>query len=190
MTFTVPNILTIFRLVAAPIVGGFLVFQSNTFAAVMALVIFVIACITDYLDGYLARHLNQLTSLGRLLDPIADKAMVVIALCCINYQLHGDLYKVLIGIPDIVILFREVFVAGLREFLGDKSSILRVTKLSKWKTASQMIAIGSLLSSNVSALSFLPFSSVGLVILWISALITFLTGWDYFIKALPEFERG
>ena len=190
MTFTVPNILTIFRLVAAPIVGGFLVFQSNTFAAIMALVIFVIASITDYLDGYLARQLNQSTSLGRLLDPIADKAMVIIALCFLNYHSNNDFYKILIGIPTIVILFREVFVAGLREFLGKKSSLLSVTKLSKWKTASQMIAIGFLLSANVSGLSFLPFGSVGLVILWISALITLLTGWEYFIKALPEFERG
>ena len=189
MTFTVPNILTIFRLLAAPIVGGFLVFQSNTFASIMALTIFVIASITDYFDGYLARHLNQATSLGRLLDPIADKAMVIIALCFINYQSNADVSKVLIGIPTIIILFREVFVAGLREFLAEKSSLLRVTKLSKWKTASQMIAIGFLLSANVSSLSFLPFGHAGLVILWISALITFFTGWEYFSKALPEFER-
>jgi CDP-diacylglycerol--glycerol-3-phosphate 3-phosphatidyltransferase len=138
----------------------------------------------------LARLLNQSTSLGRLLDPIADKAMVIIALCFINYHLDNQLYQVLNGIPTIVILFREVFVSGIREFLGQKSQILHVTTLSKWKTASQMIAIGLLLCGNVNTLSFFPFSVLGLIMLWVAAFITILTGMEYFKRALPEIERG
>ena len=138
MHFTIPNILTFFRLLAAPCVAIMLILNLS---ATIALLIFLLASITDYFDGYLARALNQSTSLGKVLDPIADKAMVIITLCFIQYSFDNDLTKLFFGIPAIAIIFREIFVSGLREYIGQKSNLLLVTRLSKWKTALQMISI-------------------------------------------------
>ena len=123
MRFTIPNILTFIRLLAAPCVAIFLILDLN---AVIALSIFLLASITDYLDGYLARTLNQSTSLGKVLDPVADKAMVIITLCFLNYSFENTLTRLFFGIPAAVIIFREIFVSGLREYVGRKSDLLSV----------------------------------------------------------------
>ncbi len=135
----IPNILTIFRLIAAPAVGLVFVYLPSPYADWIALGLFVIAALTDYLDGYLARKWRQVTNLGRMLDPIADKAMVLVALLVI--AVRGPYLGLDLLTPIILITFREVFVSGLREFLGDKAGTLKVTGLAKWKTASQMLAI-------------------------------------------------
>ncbi len=135
----IPNILTIFRLIAAPAVGLVFVYLPSPYADWIALGLFVIAALTDYLDGYLARKWKQITNLGRMLDPIADKAMVLVALLVI--AVRGPYLGLDLLTPIILITFREVFVSGLREFLGDKAGTLKVTGLAKWKTASQMTAI-------------------------------------------------
>ncbi|MBL1436021.1 MAG: CDP-diacylglycerol--glycerol-3-phosphate 3-phosphatidyltransferase [Rhodobacteraceae bacterium] len=134
-----------FRLIAAPAVGLVFVFLPSPYADWIALGLFVAAASTDYLDGYLARKWNQITNLGRMLDPIADKAMVLIALLVIAVRSPYVGLDVLT--PIILITFREVFVSGLREFLGGKASTLKVTGLAKWKTASQMLAIVVILAS-------------------------------------------
>lgn len=141
----IPNLLTLFRLIAAPAVGLVYVYLPAPYADWIALVLFITAAMTDYLDGYLARKWKQITNLGRMLDPIADKAMVLVALLVI--AVRGSTTGLELLTPIILITFREVFVSGLREFLGDKASTLKVTGLAKWKTASQMVAIVVLLSS-------------------------------------------
>ena len=181
MRFTIPNLLTFFRLAAAPCVAIFLLLNLN---ATITLIVFLLAAITDYIDGYLARVLNQSSSLGKVLDPIADKAMVIITLCFLHYSFNNDLIKILFGIPVIAIIFREIFVSGIREYTGDKSDLLVVTKLSKWKTALQMISIGVLLASNIDYFKFLPLTTIGLLILWLASIVTLITGTDYFKKFL------
>ena len=143
----IPNILTIFRLIAAPSVGLVYVYLPSPYADWIALMLFIVAASTDYIDGYLARKWGQITNLGRMMDPIADKAMVLIALLVIAVRSPYVSAGFDVLTPIIMITFREVFVSGLREFLGDKAGTLRVTKLAKWKTASQMFAIVVILSS-------------------------------------------
>jgi len=146
MRWTIPNILTALRLAAAPGVAGMFLYFTRPYADWFALVLFMGAAITDWFDGYLARIWQQETRLGAMLDPIADKAMVVIALMVIVGYSSMSPWLVL---PATMILFREVFVSGLREFLGDTAGTLKVTKLAKWKTTLQMVAIAVLFSQGV-----------------------------------------
>ena len=185
MRFTIPNMLTFFRLAAAPCVAISLILNLN---AVIPLSVFLLASITDYIDGYLARVLNQSTSLGRVLDPIADKAMVIITLCFLHYSFEDDVTKIFLGIPTVVIIFREIFVSGLREYIGDKTESLAVTMLSKWKTALQMVALGVLLASEVNYFSVLPLNLIGLMTLWLAAVVTVITGIEYFKKSLIDLK--
>mgnify|MGYP003135733941 CR=1 FL=1 len=215
MTWTLPNILTAGRLLAAPGVAIMFLYFTRPYADWFALVLFVTAAITDWFDGYLARSWKQETRMGAMLDPIADKAMVVIALMVIVGYSSMSPWLVL---PATVILFREVFVSGLREFLGDLSGTLKVTKLAKWKTTAQMVAIAILFAQGVFEHYFgsiiqgmdeamimaviegrMPdvhglgwklqgmiwAGNIGLTLLWIAAALTLLTGMDYFRKALP-----
>lgn len=212
----IPNILTIFRLIAAPTVGLVFVFLPTPYADWIAITLFMAAAATDYLDGYLARKWKQVTNLGRMLDPIADKAMVLIALLVI--AVRSPYVGLDLLTPIILITFREVFVSGLREFLGEKAGTLQVTKLAKWKTASQMLAIVVLLASFLFGHYYWALSSgmgdelvigilngevedvfglrwivpgfdwttsVGTWLMWIAAVLTLVTGLDYFRKALP-----
>ena len=152
MTWTIPNILTTLRFLAAPGVVLLFLYFTRPWADWFALVLFVGAAITDYFDGYLARLWKQESKFGAMLDPIADKAMVVIALLLIA-GLSGvhrpDGMDPWILLPATVIIFREVFVSGLREFLGDTAGLLKVTKLAKWKTTAQMVAIGILFGTGI-----------------------------------------
>ncbi|WP_341367914.1 CDP-diacylglycerol--glycerol-3-phosphate 3-phosphatidyltransferase [Yoonia sp. BS5-3] len=215
MTLNIPNILTILRLIAAPAVVFLFLFITRPWADWFALVLFIGAALTDFLDGYLARAWKQETKLGAMLDPIADKAMVIIALFVIASQSNMNF---LILAPATIIIFREVFVSGLREFLGDTAGTLKVTNLAKWKTTAQMIAIALLFAAGVFEHYFgiqslamtqqmvteaidgtgpdyqglrwkyygmLASGWGGIGMLWIAALLTFVTGADYFRKATP-----
>ena len=188
---------------------------TRPYADWFALMLFIVASITDWFDGFLARTWKQETKLGAMLDPIADKAMVVIALMVIVGYSSMSPWLVL---PATVILFREVFVSGLREFLGDTAGTLKVTKLAKWKTTAQMVAIAILFSQGVfehylgisaygmdSALvndiltgaeedlhglqwkfsGMIWAGRIGLVLLWVASILTLITGVDYFLKARP-----
>jgi CDP-diacylglycerol---glycerol-3-phosphate 3-phosphatidyltransferase len=152
MTWTIPNILTLLRLLAAPGVVVMFLYFTRPWADWFALVLFVGAAATDWFDGYLARAWKQETKLGAMLDPIADKAMVVIALLLIA-GLSGvnrpDGMDPWILLAATIIIFREVFVSGLREYLGDTAGTLKVTSLAKWKTTAQMVAIGVLFGTGI-----------------------------------------
>ncbi|MBO27920.1 MAG: CDP-diacylglycerol--glycerol-3-phosphate 3-phosphatidyltransferase [Rhodobacteraceae bacterium] len=215
MKWNLPNVLTLLRLLAAPGVAVMFLYFTRPYADWFALLLFVIASVTDWFDGYLARAWKQETKLGTMLDPIADKAMVVIALMVIIGFSSWSPWLVL---PATVILFREVFVSGLREFLGDVAGTLKVTKLAKWKTTLQMIAIAVLFGQGVFEhylgmsvfgmdqelvqqillgevedvlglrwkLAGMEWSGIiGLALLWIAAALTAITGIDYLMKAMP-----
>ncbi len=199
MRWTIPNILTVLRLAAAPGVALAFVVFPRPYADWIAFALFILAALTDYVDGRLARAWQQESNFGRMLDPIADKAMVVIALAVI-VGLWG--LKALILVPVAFILLREVFVSGLREFLGTKAGKLKVTSLAKWKTTAQMVAIPVLLLAGVfewDRRHGTPWISNwfhdwaawllangGLVLIWVAGLLTLMTGYDYLVKALPH----
>ncbi len=200
IVWTLPNTLTVLRLLAAPGVAVMFLYFTRPWADFLALTLFVGAAITDYFDGYLARLWKQESRFGAMLDPIADKAMVVIAIMVITGYNGMNPWLIL---PATVILFREVFVSGLREFLGDKAGLLRVTHLAKWKTTAQMVAIAVLfLGTGLSVIDMPPplvgrvglpggttwaglATWVGLALIWVAAILTAITGWDYFQKSLP-----
>jgi len=201
MTWNLPNALTVLRLVAAPGVAVMFLYFARPWADWFALSLFILAAVTDWFDGYLARLWKQESKFGAMLDPIADKAMVVIALVVITGYSGMNPWLIL---PATVILFREVFVSGLREFIGADAGKLKVTKLAKWKTTAQMVAIATLFLGtgldylekgrapragegnlpNFVSLADLA-NHIGLALIWVAAVLTAITGWDYFRKALP-----
>lgn len=180
---SIPNLLTYARIIAVPLVAvcfyleGKL--QSSDFARWSALMIFVVASLTDFLDGYLARIWQQTSNIGRMLDPIADKLLVATCLLL----LAADTDKTIAGWSlwaAIIILCREILVSGLREYLAELKVSVPVTWIAKWKTAVQMLAIGFLLAGSAGDKVFPYTTDIGLILLWMAALITLYTGYDYF----------
>lgn len=171
---TVPNLLTFTRIALVPVVVTLFYFDKPLSNWITAL-IFMIACATDYLDGYFARSLKQVTSFGSFLDPVADKLLVAATLLMLVGfgRIHG-----LSLIPAVVILCREIMVSGLREFLAEVHVALPVTYLAKWKTAIQMVALTCLIAEDIPGLG-LSLETIGLVGLWVSAGLTLRTGYDY-----------
>ena len=173
----IPNLLTIARMWAIPLVVIALYYGRDClFAGWVSVVLFALAGITDYFDGYLARHLNQLSSFGRVLDPIADKLLVGAVIVMLAYG--GKLEAYYCFIPAVIILCREILVSGLREFLAEIQVGLPVTKLAKWKTTFQMIALPVLMVSDKIS-NVIPFDIIGAVAIWFAALMTVITGYDY-----------
>jgi CDP-diacylglycerol--glycerol-3-phosphate 3-phosphatidyltransferase len=179
--WTVPNALTVGRVAAAP----FVAFAMAAGWHLAAFLLFTGAAATDWLDGRLARRWGQESAFGRMLDPIADKAMATIALAAL-LGAHG-LSPVLVA-PVAVIMLRETLVAGLREFLKGAEA-LSVTPLAKWKTTAQLTAIAALLAVEPARALAGPDAGAGvmaggLALLWVAAALTAATGWDYFRKGL------
>ncbi len=175
--YNLPNLLTISRIVVIPAI--FLsVYITSMWWAIIAAVLFIIASITDYFDGYLARARGETSALGRLLDPIADKLLVTSALVVLLAKPGMVEYKISF-IPVIVILCREILVSGLREFLREVNAGLPVTRLAKWKTGFQMTALSMMLLKGVWY-----WGGIGEILLWIAGALTFITGYQYFQKSL------
>ena len=206
-------------MIAAPAIAVMFLYFHRPWADWFALILFVGAAITDWFDGYLARSWAQESKLGAMLDPIADKAMVLIALMVIVGYSSMSPWLVL---PATFIVFREVFVSGLREYLGDVAGTLKVTKLAKWKTTAQMVAIACLFAQGVFE-HYLGMSvfgmdeamvaeilagreedllglwwkydgmiwagRLGLWLLWLAAALTLITGYDYFRKSVPYLKE-
>lgn len=181
--FNIPNLLTYGRILIVPLIvlcffvdGGL---QSSDAARWSALALFALASVTDYLDGYLARIWQQTSNIGKMLDPIADKLLV--STCLI--LLAADTDRTIAGWTlwaAIIILCREILVSGLREYLAALKVSVPVTQLAKWKTTLQMFAIGFLLAGPAGD-KVLPYTTqMGIVLLWISAIVTLYTGYDYF----------
>ena len=185
--WSVPNLLTYARILVGPLVV--LCFdleergKSTDAARWWALGLFAFASITDFLDGYLARIWEQSSSLGKMLDPIADKLLV--AACLLLLAADGAIAGWSIW-AAVVILSREILVSGLREYLADLKVSVPVTQLAKWKTTLQMFALGFLLAGPAGDKVYPYCTDTGLVLLWISAAVTLITGWDYFRAGLKH----
>jgi cardiolipin synthase len=152
----------------------------------VALAIFIAAGISDFLDGYFARILGQQSSLGRMLDPIADKLLVASCLLMLAAEstIHGWAL-----FAAVVILCREILVSGLREYLAELRVSVPVTRLAKWKTTLQLIAVGFLICGEAGDAVVPVVTRIGITLLWLSALLTLYTGWDYLQAGVHHLTR-
>ena len=175
--FSVPNLLTYGRILAIPAVVGLLFWPREDWVRWIALAIYVIAAVTDYFDGYLARAWHQQSAIGRMLDPIADKLLV--AACLLMLVADGTIKGWSLW-AAIVILSREILVSGLREYLAELRVSVPVSTVAKWKTAVQLVAVGFLVAGPAGEAVLPGTIVIGLVLLWIAALLTLYTGYDYF----------
>lgn len=175
-TWSLPNILTFGRVAAVPVVVGFLFWPEIEWTRWIALGIFIAAGVTDFLDGYLARAWSQQSALGQMLDPIADKLLVaaVLMMLVADHTIAGYSLS-----AAIIILCREILVSGLREFLAELKVSIPVTRIAKWKTSLQLVALGFLIAGPAGEALLPGTTEIGLGLFWVSALLTLYTGWDY-----------
>jgi cardiolipin synthase len=187
MTLNLPNILTLLRIALIPVIAG-LMFIPEFWAAWLALFLYIVACVTDWFDGYYARKYNITSAFGRFLDPIADKLLIVILLILFAALDRLTGWWIL---PACIIMFREVLIAGLREFLAPQNIIIHVSKLAKWKTTAQMIAIGFLVIGDFGNIILPNTVYIGQILLSLAAFLTAITGYDYLrqgLKAITDME--
>jgi cardiolipin synthase len=184
--WNLPNALTYGRVVAVPVVVGFLFWPADDWARWTALGIYTAAAITDFFDGYLARAWSLQSSLGRMLDPIADKLLVaaVLLVLAADHTIAGPSLW-----AAIVILCREILVSGLREYLAELRVSVPVTAVAKWKTTAQLISLGFLIAGPAGEKILPHATQVGVALLWIAAILTIYTGWDY-MKASYDHVGG
>jgi cardiolipin synthase (CMP-forming) len=176
LAMSLPNILTYGRIAAVPALVAVLYFMTGDTARWTAFALFTAAGVTDWLDGYLARAWEQQSTLGRMLDPIADKLLVgaVLIMLVHDHTITGSAI-----FAAVIILAREILVSGLREFLAELNVKIRVSTLAKWKTTLQMIALGVLLVGPAVEQRMPGTVTVGIILLWVAALLTIWTGYDY-----------
>lgn len=192
------NIFTFSRIFIAIFIPCFIFLGRSDFLLLdvkivyfVSFILFILAALSDFLDGWIARKKGQESEIGRILDPIADKLLVILTLVPILINFN----HILIYFPSIIIIFREILVSGLRESLKSNDLILEVTKLSKWKTASQLIAVSSLLLSlSFPILSFpiwinnLPLF-MGLIFIWLASILSMVTGFNYIYKVVSFYKK-
>ena len=172
-----PNIITTIRIALAPVIAVLIWYSDRPDYAIFALVLFILASISDWLDGYLARQMEVISPLGRMLDPIADKLLIGACLISLAAQTNFDLLFLL---PALIIILREFLVSGLREHLAGTKITLPVSLMAKWKTAVQMTAIGCLISIDIIPDLAVIISTAGITLLWLAAFMTAVTGLSYF----------
>jgi cardiolipin synthase (CMP-forming) len=186
----VPNLLTYARIIAVPMVVACLywqdILQGGLWLRWVALALFIGAGVTDVLDGYFARKWGVQSSFGRMLDPIADKLLV--ASCLLMLAADGTIRGWSLW-AAIVILCREILVSGLREYLAELRVSVPVTQLAKWKTTLQLVAVGFLICGDAGDAIVPVVTQIGITLLWLSALLTLYTGWDYLQAGLHHLTR-
>jgi cardiolipin synthase len=185
MITNLPNLLTLSRILVVPAIVG-LLYLPGEFWRWVACALYILACVTDYFDGHFARTMRQTSALGRFLDPIADKLLVasVIVIMVATGQIAGP--TVLAG---LIILCREILVSGLREYLAELKVGVPVTTIAKWKTTLQMVALGVLIVGDAGP-GWLPVRTIGELLLWIAAVLTLVTGYDYLRTGLRHMQPG
>ncbi|KAA5607217.1 CDP-diacylglycerol--glycerol-3-phosphate 3-phosphatidyltransferase [Roseospira marina] len=182
MLHALPNAMTLARIALIPVIVATFYIPGPE-ARWVAAGLFVIAAVTDYLDGWLARKLQVVSDFGRFLDPIADKLLVAAILVMLaGFDRLSDVALV----AAVVILFREILVSGLREFLAGRSIGMPVTMLAKWKTTAQLVALPLLLVGDAATLGGLPLDWPGELLLWVAALLTAQTGYIYLRQGLAH----
>jgi cardiolipin synthase len=179
---SLPNLLTYGRIAAVPAIVVLFMTWGNM-GRWLSLLLFITASVTDWLDGYLARAWQQQSALGRMLDPIADKLLVAVVLLLLVSDATIGGWSL---VAAIIILSREILVSGLREFLAEVRVRVPVSQLAKWKTTLQMVALGFLICGPAGDRIVPYISYVGLLLLWVSALLTLYTGYDYFRAGLKH----
>ncbi len=182
---SLPNLLTLSRILVIPVVVGSFYMQGD-YARWIACALFSAAAVTDWLDGHMARRWQQQSEIGRFLDPIADKLLVAATLFMLTAFGRLSAQAVL---PALVILCREILVSGLREYLAGLRVGMPVSRLAKWKTVIQMVAIGVLIVGDAGP-GFLPVATIGEMLLWIAASLTLVTGYDYLQAGLRHMARS
>lgn len=193
-----PNILTLSRIMAIPLLAWFLWWPGWEMGYLIAFALYCLMGITDYFDGYLARTSGTVSKLGIFLDPIADKIMVAAVILVLAAQgvLNGPYVGDMHVVAGLIILMREIAVSGLREFLGPLQVSVPVSKLAKWKTTCQMVSLGALILGEglprwtmmIGAVDANIPHTVGLVTLWGAAVLTVITGWDYLRVGLKHMD--
>ena len=193
-----PNILTLSRIMAIPLLAWFLWWPGWEMGYLIAFALYCLMGITDYFDGYLARTSGTVSKLGIFLDPIADKIMVAAVILVLAAQgvLNGPYVGDMHVVAGLIILMREIAVAGLREFLGPLQVSVPVSKLAKWKTTFQMVSLGALILGEglprwtmmIGAVDANIPHTVGLLTLWGAAVLTVITGWDYLRVGLKHMD--
>ena len=178
-----PNILTYARVAAVPVVAALLFWPLEEWARWTALAVFVAAAVTDFFDGYLARVWQQQSSLGRMLDPIADKLLV--AICLLMLAADGEIAGFSLW-AAIIILSREILVSGLREYLAGLQVSVPASRVAKFKTAMQLVAVGFLIAGPAGDKILPGTTIIGLSLLWAAALLTLYSGWDYLRAGLKH----
>ena len=193
-----PNILTLTRILAIPLLAYFLWWPGWAAGYLVAFALYCLMGVTDYFDGYLARTSGTVSKLGIFLDPIADKIMVAAVILVLAAQgvLRGPYVGDAHVIAGLIILMREIAVSGLREFLGPLQVSVPVSRLAKWKTTFQMVALGSLILGQglpdwtivIGEVAANVPHTVGLATLWAAAVLTLITGWDYLRVGLKHMD--
>jgi cardiolipin synthase len=186
LMLTLPMTLTLSRIGAIPVLVA-LFYVPGDAARYVACAVYAAAAITDYFDGYFARIWAQQSVLGRIFDPIADKLLVAATILMLVATGRIEGFTILAA---LVILCREVLVSGLREFLAEMKAHLPVSRLAKWKTGAQMVSLGFLIVGDAAPTAAFPMSLTGEVLLWIAAVFTLVTGYDYLAAGLRFIDRG
>jgi cardiolipin synthase len=184
---SLPNVLTYARIVAVPALVACLLHIEGEAGRWFAFWLFAGAAITDWLDGYLARRLEQQSTLGRMLDPIADKLIVGAALILLVHDRTIDGVSIWAA---VIIMCREILVSGLREFLAELNVKVHVTALAKWKTAAQMVALACLIAGPAGDKIIPGTTTAGIGLLWLSAVLTLWTGYDYLKAGIRHALEG
>jgi len=195
---TLPNLLTLSRIVTVPLLAGLLWWPTWHAGYAFGFAVYALMGVTDYFDGYLARAQGTVSKLGVFLDPIADKIMVAAVILVLTAQgvLTGPFVGDLHVIAGLIILVREIAVSGLREFLGGIQVSVPVSKLAKWKTTFQFLSLGALILGQAAPGWTMMLGSleanvphtVGLITLWTAAALTVITGWDYLRVGLKHMD--
>jgi cardiolipin synthase (CMP-forming) len=199
--FALPNALTVLRLLLVPVFVVAFVIPGDA-ARLIAFLVFALAGISDWLDGFAARKLKAGSDFGRMLDPIADKVLVGVALMMLvaegtftRYNPNTGMLSLLRLVPALIILSREILVSGLREFLAGTRVSVPVTAVAKFKTAVQMIAIGAMIltplaDAFVPGIPSLTYAALAYILLWVAAALTVYTGVIYFKNGVAHLRPG
>lgn len=178
---SLPNILTLLRIALIPLIV-LLLLDGGQSMRIAAIVFFAIAAITDYLDGYLARKSGTISALGRMLDPIADKLLVAVLIVILAFDASFGVWDL---VPALAIMMREVFVSGLREFLGISGVVIHVSKLAKYKTTLQLVALGVVMAEPIVP----GLTIISDILLWVAGGLTLITGIEYLRGAWPHLNE-
>ena len=176
-----PNYLTYARIAAVPLIMV-LILADNAILRWLALILYIAAAVTDYYDGYFARKYGTVSSIGRMLDPIADKLLVAVLLLVFAFDGSFGGWDL---IPATIILMREIFVSGLREFMGTEKIVVHVSKLAKYKTTVQLVALAFVIAEPL----VLGMREVSDILLWLAAILTAITGWQYWTGVSSQLKE-